>query len=178
MTDESRDGGRGQRSTSCGAHDDSSSHPGTGYLWRSRISDPKDQLNAGHHKKSSPCGGNDSRRKDRKGRCLSSSTPSPPSTPAAAARHVASCICELCRRARATRKPRSQLQPTFRVVGIEPALVSKTLEAHGFKREYGKKGPGGSARPGTWRIIWSSQHLRREIGERRDSRVSAARKPS
>lgn len=89
----------------------------------------------------------------------------PPPAACPTSYHVASCMCELCRRARAKRKPGPPTRPTFKIVGPEPTLVSATLEAHGFKRGGGKNGRGARRGKGTgstpWRILWSSQHLRR-----------------
>lgn len=92
----------------------------------------------------------------------------PPSDPDV--HHVAGCICELCRRARRRRKPAPPGPPTFRIMGAEPALVSATLEARGFKRE-GRRGAGARRpRARAWRLLWSSQHLRQALSPAEDSR--------
>lgn len=69
--------------------------------------------------------------------------------------HVARCMCEPCRRERSRRVPGPPAPPTFKIVGVEPRLVSATLSAHGFRRQEGGRVAGGG-----WRLLWSSQHLR------------------
>lgn len=73
--------------------------------------------------------------------------------------HVASCTCELCRRERSRRVPGPPARPTFKFLGAEPKLVSATLQAHQFTRHTGARAARGGARA-TWRLLWSSQHLR------------------
>lgn len=85
---------------------------------------------------------------------------SPSSSPVnTMAYHVAGCMCELCRRERCRRVLEPPGQPTFKVVGVEPKLVSATLEAHRFKRHTRGLADRGGQRP-AWRVLWSSQHLR------------------
>ena len=73
--------------------------------------------------------------------------------------HVAGCMCELCRRERSRLELEPPGQPTFKVVGVEPRLVSATLEAHRFKRHTRGLTDRGAQRA-TWRVLWSTQHLR------------------
>lgn len=73
--------------------------------------------------------------------------------------HVARCLCEPCRRERSRRVPGPPARPTFKTVGVEPRLVSTTLQIHGFKRQIGGRSARESVEAG-WRVLWSSQHLR------------------
>lgn len=73
--------------------------------------------------------------------------------------HVTSCTCELCRRERSRRLPGPPARPTFKFVGVEPKLVSATLQAQKFARYKGARASRGGART-TWQLLWSSQHLR------------------
>ncbi|CAM9200114.1 unnamed protein product [Ectocarpus fasciculatus] len=76
--------------------------------------------------------------------------------------HVATCMCELCRRGRAKRIPGAHASPTYKFVGVEPRLVSATLQAQRFRRH-----PRGRAsrvgEKASWRLLWSSQHLRSHV---------------
>eukprot|EP00752_Nemacystus_decipiens_P009213 g8229.t1 len=76
--------------------------------------------------------------------------------------HVASCTCELCRRERARRIPGPPARPTFKFVGAEPKLVLATLQAQRFTRHTGARAARGGA-GATWRLLWSSQHLRSHV---------------
>ncbi|CAM9216516.1 unnamed protein product, partial [Ectocarpus sp. 13 AM-2016] len=76
--------------------------------------------------------------------------------------HVATCMCELCRRGRAKRILGAQAWPTFKFVGVEPRLVSATLQAQRFRRHpWGRASCVGDK--ASWRLLWSSQHLRSHV---------------
>ncbi|CAM9592709.1 unnamed protein product, partial [Hapterophycus canaliculatus] len=71
-------------------------------------------------------------------------------------------MCEPCRRGRAKRGLRPPAPLTFKFVGAEPRLVSATLLAQQFRRHR----QGGVASGGhkvSWRLLWSSQHLRSHV---------------
>lgn len=73
--------------------------------------------------------------------------------------HVATCMCELCRRGRAKRIPGAHAWPTYKFVGVEPRLVWATLQAQRFRKHpRGRASRVGNKAP--WRLLWSSQHLR------------------